>query len=251
MPAYRPYRFDRRFDAAGETILRPDPEAAQAAAAAAAATVDPLDLPRHSDRALQAAIGEAEARGFAAGAARGVEQGTQAAEQRIEARAVELLAELGSRLAGMENALAESRRRVEVQGAAIVIALVRRLAPGLLAATARADAERLVGEALRAAGRSPVLTVTVAPALAGLVRTRLGEAAAAAGRTAPFTVAEDERLVPGALRADWDTGALIHDPAEIEAAIAAHADRALADLTAPSPAPVSGNAAGTPARAAA
>lgn len=222
MAAYPRYRFDRRFDTVPANLERvPEPEPEP----------DPLDMPRYSERELRTVIAEAEARAFAAGAEQGVAKGAETAEAGIAAHVAEALAVLSRQLESMDGRLAATAAALEAQGAAIIVALVRRLAPALLRMTAREEVERLAGEALRAAGRSPTLRVSVAPALARDIGDGLVAAAGATGRVSGLEVVADHALPAGGIRAEWDTGALVHDPAAVDAAIAELTDRVLAALT--------------------
>jgi len=217
MGAYPRYRFDQGFGA----------RVAAVAEDAAVAPIDPLDEPRHSERALQAALAEARSGGVADGLDRGRQEGEALAARRIEAEIVAALDGLSGRLAALDVAHGALMERLEAQGALLLVALVRRLAPRLLDSVAREEVERLAGEALRAAGTSPVLRLRVHPSLSGPLEERLADQSVFRGRV---EVLPDASLAPGALDAAWEAGGVRRDPAALETAIADLADRALSAL---------------------
>lgn len=226
---YPRFRFDLRFDSTAQAAN----EAAAIEQAPEPEPADPLDLPVHSERALQAAIAATELRAFADG----LEQGRQEGEAEAMARTAVLLAlslhRLEEQLASLDDRFAETLRGVEAQGAAVMVALVRRIAPRLLAEVGPAEAERLAQEALRLAGRSPVLRVRVHPDIAVAIRDRLAAAVDGAGGNAflgTLDVVADRTIPPGGLDAAWEAGGMIHDPAAVERAVADLCDRALAAL---------------------
>ncbi|HYD66908.1 fliH protein [Azospirillum sp.] len=220
---YPRYRFDLRFDstaqAAAEAAKVENPEPA----------VDPLDLPQHSERALRAALAAAETRGYADGVEQGRREGEAEATERIEAALAHALRCLDERLGTLDDRHAEVLRGVEAHGAALMVALVRRIAPRLIEHAGRAEVERLAAEALRAAGKAPVLRLRVHPELEDAVRAKLD------GFAGALEIDTDPAMPPGALDAAWEAGALRNDPEHLERTVAALCDRALAALRSPSP----------------
>jgi flagellar assembly protein FliH len=216
---YPRYRFDLRFDSTAQAaaeaarVETPEPEA------------DPLDRPQHSERALQAALAAAEMRGFADGVEQGRREGEAEAAGRIEAALAHALRGLGERLDALGGRHAEVLRDVEAHGAALMVALVRRMAPGLIDHAGRTEVERLAAEALRAAGKAPVLRLRVHPELEGAVRATLE------GFAGTLEIDADPAMPPGALDAAWESGSLRNDPEGLERTVAALCDRALATLT--------------------
>ncbi|MGQ9369334.1 flagellar assembly protein FliH [Azospirillum sp. ST 5-10] len=219
--AYQRYCFDRSF---GERREAPPPPREEVK------PVDPLDVPRHSERALQAALAGARREAMAEGVARGRREGEAQARERVEADLAGAVGRLLDELAGLEERHGALMARLEAHGAALIVALVGRLAPGLLAANARADVERAAGDALRAAGASPELQLRVHPDLQDALDRRLGAMAADAGFRGRIEVVADDGLARGALDAAWDAGGLRRDPAELERALAAVVERTLGTL---------------------
>lgn len=219
---YPRYRFDLRFDSTAQA-------AAEVAARAAKVEnpepkIDPLDLPQHSERALRAALAAAETRGYADGVEQGRREGEADAAERIEAALAHALHCLDERLGTLDDHYAEVLRDVQAHGAALMVALVRRIAPRLIDHAGRADVERLAAEALRAAGKAPVLRLRVHPDLEGAVRAKLD------GFAGALEIDPDPAMPPGALDAAWEAGALRNDPEHLDRAVAALCDRALATL---------------------
>ncbi|AWK88264.1 FliH/SctL family protein [Azospirillum thermophilum] len=223
---YPRYRFDQRFDSTAQAA------AAAAAIEPAAEEIDPLDVPVHSERFLQATLAAKEMLAYSDGVEQGRREGEAAAADRIEATLVEALQRLDERLGSLDDRFVEVLQEVEAHGSAILVALVRRLAPRLLEQVGRAEVERLAGEALRLAGGAPVLRLTVHPEMEEAVRARVAASASVTGGFAgTVRIDDDPALPPGTIDAAWDTGGLRYDPAAVETAVAGLCDRALAALT--------------------
>ncbi|SMF86789.1 flagellar assembly protein FliH [Azospirillum oryzae] len=217
MAAYPRYRFDHGF---GAPVAVAEPAEVE--------TADPLDLPTLSERAHQAALAEAREGALAEGLARGRAEGELTAARRIEAELSATLDQLAQRMAALDACHAALMERLEAQGAFVLLALVRRMAPCLLDQVARAEVERLAADALRAAGQAPVLTLRLHPSLCPPLEERLAGQGVFKGR---LDIQGDPALPVGALEASWGAGSVRRDPAAIEAAIADLTDRAVAALT--------------------
>ncbi|AWJ94568.1 fliH protein (plasmid) [Azospirillum baldaniorum] len=224
---YPRYRFDQRFDSTAQA-------AAQAAAEFGAPPepdpVDPLDAIVHSERHLQAAVYGAEVRAFAEGVEQGRREGAAEAVARTDAALAQALSHLDEQLAALDGRFADALRGVEAQGSAVMLALVRRLAPALLERIGAAETERLATDALRLAGGSPRLRLRVHPDLAEPVRARLADPESL-GFKGALEVVADPSLPPGGLDAAWEAGGLRYDPAAVERAVDGLCDRALAALS--------------------
>ncbi len=216
MAAYPRYRFDHSF---GAPVAVTEPEAVE--------SVDPFDLPTLSERAHQAALDEARETALAEGLAQGRREGELTAARRIEAELSATLDRLAQRMTALDADHAALMERLEAQGAFVLLALVRRMAPRLLDQVARAEVERLAADALRAAGQAPVLTLRLHPSLCRPLEERLAGQAVFQGR---LDIQGDPALAVGALEASWGAGSVRRDPAAVEAAIADLTDRAVAAL---------------------
>ncbi|PWC76057.1 flagellar assembly protein FliH [Azospirillum sp. TSH64] len=228
MAAYPRYRFDHSFGAPAAVV---EPDEADA--------VDPLDLPSLSERDHRAALDKTRRTALAEGLAQGRRDGELAAARRIEAELSATLDRLAQRMAALDTDHAALMERLEAQGAFVLLALVRRMAPRLLDEVARAEVERLAVDALRAAGQAPRLTLRLHPSLCRPLEERLAGQGVFQGR---LDIQGDPALAVGALEANWGAGSVSRDPAaiqaSIEAAVAALTDRAVAALApALSPAP--------------
>ncbi|CAO3411452.1 flagellar assembly protein FliH [Azospirillum largimobile] len=216
MAAYPRYRFDHGFGAPAPAA---EPEMVEAA--------DPLDLPRLSEREHLAALAEARESALAEGLAKGRAEGELAAARRIEAELAATLDQLAQRMAALDADHTALMERLEAQGAFVLVALLRRMVPQLLAQVAREEVERLAADALRAAGQSPLLTLRLHPSLCRPLEERLAGQSTFRGR---IDIQGDPSLAVGALEASWGAGSVRRDPAAFEAAVAALADRAVAVL---------------------
>lgn len=217
MAAYPRYRFDHSF---GASVAVAEPAEVE--------TVDPLDLPTLSEREHRAALEQTRETALAEGLAQGRRDGELSAARRIEAELSATLDQLAQRMAALDADHAALMERLEAQGAFVLLALVRRMAPRLLDQIARAEVERLAADALRAAGQAPVLTLRLNPLLCRPLEERLAGQGVFQGR---LDIQGDPALAVGAVEASWGTGSLRRDPAAIEAAVADLTDRAAAALT--------------------
>ncbi|QCG93854.1 flagellar assembly protein FliH [Azospirillum sp. TSA2s] len=217
MAAYPRYRFDHSF---GAPVAVAEPEAVEIA--------DPLDLPTLSEREHRAALEQTREAALAEGLAQGRREGELTAARRIEAELSATLDRLAQRMAALDADHAALMERLEAQGAFVLLALVRRMAPRLLDQVARAEVERLAADALRAAGQAPVLTLRLHPSLCRPLEERLAGQAVFQGR---LVIQGDPALAVGAVEANWGAGSVRRDPAAIEAAVADLTDRAAAALT--------------------
>ncbi|HEV7371664.1 fliH protein [Arenibaculum sp.] len=229
MMGYPRYAFDLRFDAASPGLPAAGPPvfAPGGPGPVVAADPDPPDPPVHTDDALRAAAAEAEARGFAAGFEAGRADGIAAATAGAQAEAAAALTVLKAALRRIARRMESVTAAMEADAAAVMAALVRRMAPGLAALGAGPAMERLAAEALRAARTSPVLDIRVRPEAAASLQAHLAGLACADGFAGRLAVTGDPALGRGAIRAEWAAGSLTHDPSTVEAAIAALAERAL------------------------
>ncbi|WP_395452228.1 flagellar assembly protein FliH (plasmid) [Azospirillum melinis] len=216
MVAYPRYRFDHSFGAPAAVA---EPDEAEA--------VDPLDLPSLSERDHRAALDETRRSALAEGLAQGRRDGELAAARRIEAELSATLDRLAQRMAVLDADHAALMERLEAQGAFVLLALVRRMAPRLLDEVARAEVERLAVDALRAAGQAPRLTLRLHPSLCRPLEERLAGHGVFQGR---LDIQGDPALAVGALEANWGAGSVSRDPAVFEAAVADLTDRAVAAL---------------------
>lgn len=219
---YARFRFERRFDPAQAAELEPPPPAEE--------PVDPLDVPIYSERALRAEVAAARGEAFENGIAQGREEGESAARSTIQATLADVEAELNGRLAALDDRFEETMRRLEAQGAAVVVTLVRRFAPRILDRLGQDEVEAVAEEAMRAAGAAPSLRIRVNPGMAEAIRARLDRLAANGGYALRFDVVPDSGLAPHAVDAAWDTGGLTFDPSAVERTIDGLCDRALAAL---------------------
>jgi len=216
MAAYPRYRFDHSF---GAPAAAAEPEAMEA--------VDPLDLLSLSERDHRAALDETRLTALAEGLAQGRRDGELAAARRIEAELSATLDQLAQRMAALDADHAALMERLEAQGAFVLLALVRRMAPRLLDQVARAEVERLAVDALRAAGQAPFLTLRLHPSLCRPLEERLAGQGVFQGR---LDIQGDPALAVGALEANWGAGSISRDPAVFEAAVADLTNRAVAAL---------------------
>ncbi|WP_207477307.1 FliH/SctL family protein [Arenibaculum pallidiluteum] len=226
------YAFDQRFDDPPpasflDPSAQPNPQSGPHLSVpqpAPAPEPDPGELLRYTEIDMTSAVARAELTAFSEGYERGRADAEEEAARRAEARLGDLMATLADRLAELGGKTDEIDRLREAEGAAVLGALVRQLVPRLLRQQAEETLAGLAAEALRVAGRRPEIAIHVHPDFVEPLRRRLD--AGGKGSAPRVDVRPDIRLAPGAVEADWETGGLSYDPAEIERGIAALVDQA-------------------------
>jgi len=172
--------------------------------------------PTIATSAHQAAIAEAEARGYRTGVMSAEAQAKAEAERR-SAVALERIAaaldHLGRGLKSVEN-------RLEAEAIEVAVAVARKLAPELIArepfAEIAALAKRCFGELIAA----PHVVVRVNDGLYVSVRSRLEEIARACGYEGRLVVLGEPEIGVGDCRIEWADGGFTRDRAATDAAIA-------------------------------
>jgi flagellar assembly protein FliH len=172
--------------------------------------------PTVATSAHQAAITEAETRGY--------QNGVMSAEAQAKAEAERRSAIALERIAGALDHLASSLKsvenRLEAEAVEVAVAVARKLAPELIArepfAEIAALATRCFGELIAA----PHVVVRVNDGLYVSVRGRLEEIARACGYEGRLVVLGEPEIGVGDCRIEWADGGLTRDRAATDAAIA-------------------------------
>lgn len=160
----------------------------------------------------QAAVAEAEARGYRSGM-----NAAEAEAQRRVAAAYERIAALLEGLAGRLQAVED---RLEAEAVEVAVAVARKLAPELIAQQPLAEISALVTECFRELLTAPHVVIRVNDGLYAQARERLEEIARARGFDGRLVVLGEADVALGDCRVEWADGGLVRDRAATEAAIA-------------------------------
>jgi len=169
-----------------------------------------------SQAALEAAVAEAEARGFRAGHAKALAD-TQVEVQRRNAAALE---RIGATLATMASGLNAIERRLEAEAVEVAVAVASKLAPELIAREPFAEISALAADCFNHLVGAPHVVVRVNDALYADARERVEEIARMSGFDGRLVVLAEPDIRPGDCRIEWADGGLTRDRAATEAAIA-------------------------------
>ena len=168
-----------------------------------------------SQAALEAAVAEAEARGFRAGHAKALGD-TEVEVQRRNAAALE---RIGATLATMASGLNAIERRLEAEAVEVAVAVASKLAPELIAREPFAELTALAAGCFRHLVAAPHVVVRVNDALQERARELLEETARAGGFDGRLVVLAEPEIAPGDCRIEWADGGVKRDRATIEGAI--------------------------------
>jgi flagellar assembly protein FliH len=164
----------------------------------------------------QAALAEAEARGF--------RSGTAAAQADAAADTERRLAAALTRGAAALELMARGFRRIEdnleAEAIAVAVAMATKLAPALIAREPLAEVEALAAECFRQLVSAPHVVVRVNATVFEPAQARLGPLAATCGLEGRLIVLADDEIAPGDCRIEWADGGAIRDRAAVEAAVA-------------------------------
>jgi flagellar assembly protein FliH len=166
--------------------------------------------------AYEAALAEAEARGYRNGLAAAEAQARTQAERQT-AHAFERVA---AGLAGLAERLPAVEQRFEAEAVEVAVAVARKLASALIAEEPFAEIAALARSCFRELVAAPHVVVRVNDGLYATARERLDEIARALGFEGRLVVLGEAAIAPGDCRIEWADGGLVRDRAATEAAVA-------------------------------
>ncbi len=172
----------------------------------------------------EAALAEAQARGY--------RDGVNAAEAQARTEAERRLALAFDRIAGGIEQLRTSLKRVEdrfeAEAVEVALAVGRKLAADLIAKEPFAEISALADQCFREMIGAPHIVVRVNNALYSEAKQRLEEIARARGFEGRLVVMAESDIAPGDCRIEWADGGLKRDRAATEAQIAEAVGRYIA-----------------------
>jgi flagellar assembly protein FliH len=164
----------------------------------------------------EAAVAEAEARGY--------RNGVNAAEAQARTEAERRLAAAFERIAGAVEQLRAGLKAVEdkfeAEAVEVALAVGRKLAAELIAQEPFAEVGALADQCFRELLAAPHIVVRINGALYGTAKEKLEEIARARGFEGRLVVMVEDGIAPGDCRIEWADGGLKRDRAATEAAIA-------------------------------
>jgi flagellar assembly protein FliH len=166
--------------------------------------------------ALQAAIAEAEARGFRNGVASAEAQAKAEAERRTSVA----LERVGLALDRLVNGLRAVENRLEAEAVEVSVAVARKLAPELIAAEPHAEIVALAKRCFSELIAAPHVVARVNDSLYASVRGPIEDVARARGYEGRLVVLGEPEIQVGDCRIEWADGGLTRDRVATEAAIA-------------------------------
>jgi flagellar assembly protein FliH len=181
---------------------------------------------RESEKAVaaaahQAALAEAEARGYRNGVAAAEAQIRTETERKTAAafeRIASAIGELAGRLKTVEN-------RFEAEAVEVAVAVARKLAPNLIAREPLAELAALATQCFGELLKAPHVVVRVNEALYATAQENLEDIARARGFEGRLVVLGDPDIAVGDCRIEWADGGLKRDLAAMEAAIGEAVER--------------------------
>jgi flagellar assembly protein FliH len=172
----------------------------------------------------QAAVAEAEQRGYRSGVSAAEAQARTEAERRL-AGAFERIA---SALDQLRGSLKRVEDRFEAEAIEVALAVGKKLSADLIAREPFAEIEALADECFREMLAAPHIVVRVNGALYELAKEKLETIARARGFEGRLVVMAEAGIAPGDCRIEWADGGLKRDRAATEAAIAEAVGRFIA-----------------------
>ena len=188
-------------------------------AAAAKVTTPAIPALEH-----QAAVAEAEQRGYRSGVGAAEAQARTEAERRL-AGAFERIA---SALDQLRGSLKKVEDRFEAEAIEVALAVGKKLSADLIAREPFAEIAALADQCFRELLAAPHIVVRVNDTLYQLAKEKLETIARARGFEGRLVVMAEAGIAPGDCRIEWADGGLKRDRAATEAAIAEAVGRFIA-----------------------
>jgi flagellar assembly protein FliH len=171
--------------------------------------------------AHQAALAEAEARGYHSGVTAAEAQLRTEAERQTAAA----LARIASGLEQLAASLKNVEDRFEAEAVEVAVAVARKLAPQLIAREPLAEIAALASECFRELLKAPHVVVRVNEGLYATARESLEDIARARGFEGRLVVLGEPDIQAGDCRIEWADGGLTRNRAATEAAVVEAVER--------------------------
>jgi flagellar assembly protein FliH len=173
------------------------------------------DDPRIPLATHEAAIAEAEARGYANGMNAAEAQARTEAERRTAAA----LEQITHTLARLSSDLSALERRLSIDAAEVAVAVGLKLAPSLIALEPVREIEQLATSCFNELRNAPHIAVRVNGNVHSQVQEMLTRLAASQGFEGRLIVLGDEAIAAGDCRLEWADGGMVRDSAATTARV--------------------------------
>jgi flagellar assembly protein FliH len=167
--------------------------------------------PAISQAAHEAAVGDAEARGYQTGFA--------ACEAEVNARMAAALERIGGTIAALADNMHGIEQRFEAEAVEVAVAVATKLASELVAREPFAEIAALAADCFEHVVGAPHVVVRVNDVLYSEARERLEEIARVRGFGGRLVVLADPDVAPGDCRIEWADGGATRDQTQTAAAI--------------------------------
>lgn len=172
----------------------------------------------------QAALEEAEARGYRQGLAAGKADTIADAEKRLAAA----VGKAGTAIEALAKGLKGLEARMETEAVEVALAVANKLATTLMEREPLAEVSALASDCFRHLVNAPHVVVRIHDALYDEARTRLSEIAERSGFAGRLVVLAAPDMVVGDCRIEWADGGATRDQAALQVAIGDAVERYLA-----------------------
>jgi flagellar assembly protein FliH len=176
-----------------------------------------------------AALAEAETRGYRNGFAAGSAEARAETERRLAVA----LEQLSGGLDGIARGLSGVEARLETEAVDVAVTVARMLAPELIAREPFAEIAALATDCFRHLIAAPHIVVRVNENLYTSAREQLDRLASQSGFAGRLVILSEPDIAEGDCRIEWADGGVVRTRAEIEAAIAETVGRFLAGRQSP------------------
>lgn len=174
------------------------------------------EAPTITAAAHEAALAEAEARGYRNGMQAAEAQARTEAERRIAAASERMSAALGQ----LQASLKTVENKFEAEAVEVAVAVGRQLATELIAREPFAEIAALAATCFHELIAAPHIVVRVHESLHAIAKGKLDEIARARHFEGRVVVLAEGGIAPGDCRIEWADGGMIRDRAATEQAIA-------------------------------
>lgn len=153
------------------------------------------------------------------GRAAGIAEGRRAAEQAVSGRIADGLERLAAGLSALDARAEADRREIEANAIELALAAAGRLAPALIDREPAAELTALLRGCLASIRDLPHVAIRVSGDLVEPMRDSFEAVAAESGFTGRLVVLGEPAIAPGDGRIDWADGGIVRDTAATLAAI--------------------------------
>lgn len=167
------------------------------------------EAPKITIAAHQAAIAEAEARGYRNGISAAEAQTRTEAERRSAAA----LERVSLTLTGLAQKFSAIERKLEAEAVEVAVAVAGKLAPALLAREPLAEIAELATNCFAELRHVPHIAVRVNALDHPMAQELLTKIAASQGFEGRLIVMGDDKVAPGDCRLEWADGGMVRDSA--------------------------------------